>query len=274
MDFQIGVRLPVSLPPGSGLPQAFPVLSAAVQAVAAEVQRRWVGYAAGAPLPDGRQIMSRTGAYARSIQMVRQGDLAYRIESQSPIARVIESGARAFDMKQALRTSSKVRLTKDGKRYLIIPFRHGAPGAVGFRSTMPDHVHELARALSASRVKFASQVPNALGIMDVKTRQPVLVTRRSYSWGDRLPEGLVSKRRLHHKTDPFAGMVRFDAPQGRHSQFLTFRMMHEDSRGWIRAAQPGYWPARTVAQEMRGRAEGVFRDAMEEDIRRYLASAS
>lgn len=271
MDFQIGISLPFQVPAGSPLPRTFPALTAAIETVAADAQRRWVAYASGAPLPDGRRINSRTGAYARSIQMIRKSDLEYRVESRARQAQPIESGTRAYDLKQMLRTSAKVRLTKAGKRYLVIPFRHGTPGSVGFASTMPEHVHELARALTASRVKGTARVPNVIGLHDARTRMPVMVTRRAYTWGDRLPAGLSSKRASHHRTDPYAGLARFDAPQGRHSQFLTFRVMSEDSRGWIRAAQPGYWPARTVAREIEGPARRLFAQALAHDLERHLS---
>ncbi|WP_293372306.1 hypothetical protein [Nevskia sp.] len=266
----IGIDLPVALQPGSPLPRALPTLSLALQTVATEAHALWREYAAGRPLPDGRVLNSRTGAYANSIEISQPGDLHWRVSTSLGYAAAIEHGTPAYDMKRALSTSTKVRLTKEGKRYLIIPFRHGTPGSVGFSSTMPAHVHELARALSASRVKSAQQVPNVIGVHDIHTRALLPVTRRTYSWGERLPAGLVSKAKAHHATDRFAGLVRFDAPQKGHSQFLTFRVMSEDSPGWQRPAQPGMHITQAVRDEIAPRAQKLFADALAHDIEGLL----
>ena len=70
------------------------------------------------------------------------------------------------------------------------------------------------------------------------------------------------------------GMVNFRTPGGRggaaHSQYLTFRVMAEDSKGWIAKAVPGRWPARTTVELMRPLAERAFKEACEEDVRIIL----
>ncbi len=266
----IGIDLPVILGHGTPLPRALPTLSLALQAVATEAQILWREYASGRPLPDGRVINSRSGAYANSIELTQPGDLHWRVSTSLGYADAIEHGTPSYDMKRALATSLKTRISKEGKRYLVIPFRHGTPGTVTFGSVMPSHVHELARALSASRVKAQLQVPNDLGVHDIQTRQPIPVTRRAYSWGERLPGGLVSKSKPHHATDRFAGMVRFDAPHKGHSQFLTFRIMSEDSPGWQRPAQPGFHVAKAVHDELAPKAQKIFADALAHDIEGLL----
>ncbi len=54
-----------------------------------------------------------------------------------------------------------------------------------------------------------------------------------------------------HKTDPLGGMTRFDTGNGkqRSSAFLTFRVMTEDSLGWIIKAKPGLYVARDLAAQ-------------------------
>lgn len=267
MDYTVNLHLPVNLPAGTPLPAVFPALAEALQLIAERAMKRWQAYANGATLPNGRALHLRSGSYARSIQMRQTGDMAYCVEATAPHAEAIESGAPARDMKLALNTSVKVRLTKAGKRYLIIPFRWGTPGTVGFRNVMPPEVHALASQFRASRVLGSAQVPNAIGVHDIATHRPVMITRRKYTWGDRLPAGLGQRMRPHHKTDPYAGMVRFDAPTGGHSRYLTFRTMVEGSSGWIRGAQPGYWIARTVTEEVERGARAVLEAALETDIR-------
>jgi hypothetical protein len=273
-DISIQLDMPEPLPPGAPVnEQTFPMLAAAVNAVTQEGYRRWRGYLSGVPLPTGRAIQPRTGAAARSLQIESTGPFSSRVWSDSPIVNALEHGTGARDMKRALGTSAKVRLTAKGKRYLIIPFRHGTPGTVSFSSVMPQHIHELAKAMRASRVTSTRAVPNVIGLHDAGTRKPVMIQRRRYRWGDRLPAGLSSKLKPHHKTDQHAGMVRFDSPQGRHSHYLTFRTMHEDSKGWIRPAMPGYHAAQAVTDALRPQAEQLFREAFEADVRALLTGA-
>ena len=70
-----------------------------------------------------------------------------------------------------------------------------------------------------------------------------------------------------------AGMTNFRQPGGRgggaHSQYLTFRVMSEDSSGWKAPAIPGQYPAKITAEHLRPMAEPAFKKALEEDVRHY-----
>ena len=46
--------------------------------------------------------------------------------------------------------------------------------------------------------------------------------------------------------------------------------MMEGSKGWIRQAQPGKWPAKQTAEKFAPIAEEAFRRAVEEDIRALM----
>lgn len=271
-DIKIDLALPVGLPPGSPInAKTFPHTVEAVDRVGLAGQWQWRAYLMGAELPDGRKIKARTGAAASSVVMIAEGPFVRNIFSDSPAVRALEEGTRAYDMKNMLRTSSKVRISKKTRaRYLIIPFRHGSPGSVGFRSVMPQHVHELAKALLAWHVKSSFQALNVIGLHSIATRSQVMVTRRAYYRGDRLGVGHASKLMEHHKTDPFAGMVRFDHPSGGHSSFLTFRVMSERSTGWIRGAMPGYWAARAASQMVEKAGRAIVQEAFAEDVRGFL----
>lgn len=271
-DIRIGLQLPFALPASAPINRhLFPRTAAAVEGLATAGARFWRSYLMGAPMPSGRSISPRSGASARSVQVRELGDFSQEVYSDSPVVRYLEEGTRAYDMKRILQTSTKVRINKKGERYLIIPFRHGAPGAVGFRSVMPGFVHEQAKQLLASMVKSSGPSPNVIGFHSLRTRSLEMVTRSTYSWGGRLPAGLVA-RQAGHKTDRFAGMVRFNNPQGGHSQYLTFRVMREGSAGWIRPALPGYWAARAARDRLAPHAQQVLSAAFAEDWRAIAES--
>lgn len=181
------------------------------------------------------------GGYARGVRegtnYPHRGDpLVFNTTHPSKIAVYLERGYEAFDLKKMLSTSLKVKVSKKGKRYLIIPFEHGTPGSKTKRA-MPKEVHEEAKKLKPS---FSTDV-NKRGsetkastykdAMLMKEFNPKRVTQRGYEWGDRLKDvdqpKLKSKTTYHrifdedngkykrvssgpHKTNPYEGMVKFE----------------------------------------------------------------
>lgn len=71
-----------------------------------------------------------------------------------------------------------------------------------------------------------------------------------------------------------AGMVNFRKPGGKgggsHSTFITFRTMHQDSKGWVVPAKPGKQPAKITADELRPVAVKAFTKAVELDQAKLL----
>ena len=265
--------------------QVFPLLNQAVNAIAQQTRANWMESVHRAKLWSGEK-----DAYAGSISMQMTGPFSAVIESDYQHAQAIETGRPPRDLKKMLDTSHKVRRTKDGRRFLVIPFRHNTPGNDGLGPAMPQHVYDVASKLIPSKVvgtglRRAGEITSArigrgmtpLGenrqrrspyLSDIKTRGPVMVTKRNYQWGERLGAGSMGPN-PRGKVDRFAGMVRFDTSAGgkRYSTYMTFRTMMEGSSGWIIPAKPGLYLAKKVAEEMRPLAEKVFREA----VRRSLA---
>jgi hypothetical protein len=284
-SFKISIDLSHLMPvTGAITAGTFPHLSRAVQVIAEEAQARWVAYAHGMPMPDGKVINNRTGEYARSIQLKQTGDFSATVFTVLPYADSIETGSPRRDLKTMLSSSLKVRMTHDGRRYLIIPFRWNVPNTVSGGNTMPTAVHDWWKHVPHSE---SSHIVNrnmnykrvsGTGAYDIKTRLPITVKAWRYQWGTRLTHddltglGIKGKAGKH-----MAGMVRF-RPEGRKkgggSKFLTFRIMMEGAKGWIVPAQPGKFPARTVSQEMLPLAEQAFTAAVEADIRALMGTAA
>ena len=248
--------------------EIFPHLAYSVERLAESAQGQWQAFAQGAPLPDGSRIGARYGGYLRSIQRQMTGAFSAEVYSDSPYAETIEDGAGERDLKRMLDSSMKVRISKKGKRYLIIPFRWGTPGAVTFgRNVMTQEVYDVMRALRPSRVVRNTTRESGTGAYDIKTRRPYLVAAREYRWGGRLTGGSLPGLKT---SDPMHGMVRFNSPQGHHGGYLTFRVMSEGSAGWIAPPRPGRHPARTTAEMIRPIAEKVFSEAVRRDVERAL----
>lgn len=284
-EFRIGIEVGHLLPEKIELvPGLFPNLAHAVQQIAERAQTMWMGYAAGEPLPDGSTIQSRSGAYLRSIQLFQTDPLNAEVFSEAPHAKSIEEGAPARDLKKMLDTSMKVRQTRDGRRYLIIPFRWGTPGTTGFgKNVMPQQVHEMfggPGGLKPSRVTGMGKRVSGTGAYDIKTRSPFKVDQRQYKWGGRLTvESLKAAGVRSTQAKRMAGMVNMQNPSGttgggKHSQFFTFRMMVEGSKGWLVPAQPGKFPARHTADRIRPIAERAFAAAVAADINQIVGGGA
>lgn len=246
--------------------------------LAEAAHQQWIAYANGAPLPNGKVISNRSGEYARSIQIRQIGPFAAEVFSDLRYAHVIEEGAPQRDMKRMLDTSFKVRLSAKGKRYLIIPFRHGAPGSV-MGANMPDSVADWWKDKTPSRITGRLLRASGTGAFDIKTRKLIMVPAWRYRWGHRLGSGDLADMGIEGKAaDRLKGMVMFRKPgKGKgyssHSQFITFRVMSEGSKGWIAPAVEGKWPAKTVADTLRPIAEEAFRGAATADIQALLAQS-
>lgn len=267
--FNVSIELFMPMAMYEAGPNALPNLASAVNAVSLMAQDKWRTYAKGDKLGIGFQ----TGRYHDSIQVREMGKFAAEVYSDLPYAQAIETGVPARDMKIMLDTSMKVRMSKAGKRYLIIPFRWGTPGTKTYGgNVMPSNaVHEVAQAMTASRTKGTEARISGNGAWDIKTRAPFKVEQRIYAWGSRLTKDQINQAGTFGTlAKRMAGMVKFqNLTRGgsKDTEYMTFRVMVEGSSGWIAKAIAGKYPARTVADEMRPLAKQIFEQALSEDMR-------
>lgn len=240
--------------------QVFPLLNQAVRAVAQATQSNWMEAVQRAKLWSGEK-----DAYSASITYKMTGDFSAVVETNYQYATDIETGRPPRDLKKMLDTSLKVRQSKQGRRYMIIPFRHNTPGNDAHAPAMPQSVYDMASQMAPSRVVGQTNRVSGTGAYSTKTKKILTVPQSVYKWGDRLPAGMAPKMQTRHKTDPYAGMVRFDAKSpktGQYSTYMTFRVMAEGSSGWIVPAKPGQYIAKTVSDNMRPLAEEAFQEAI------------
>lgn len=239
--------------------EIFPRLREAVGAVAQEAQNRWADSIMKAP---GVWYVEKQ-EYVGSLRWEYTGEFEARVFSDYKKADWIENGRPSIDLKYMLNTSMKVRMSKKGKRYLIIPFRHNTTGNGAHARAMPANIYAQAKELPASRITGHGQRVSGTGAWDIKTKQPYMVRQRQYDWGGRLPRQQPKGQRDIHE-----GMVRFNtsAGKGKSSAYLTFRVMSEGSSGWVTKAKPGLMLAQGVTNALSPLAEQVFQKAVQLDI--------
>lgn len=263
-QFAIKVDLSSAMAQARGIIDAavLPLLHQAVGAVAQQGMIDWKEAITRAKLWSGEKV-----PYAASVTWKMTGAFSAEISSDYKYAEEIDNGRPARDLKKMLDTSLKVRTTKTGKRFLIIPFRHQVPGADAVGQSMPDDVYALARQLAPSRVVGMGKRLSGTGAMDVKTRKPLMVAQRKYLWGDSLQAPITMPKR-GAAPNRYTGMYKFDTSSGaqKSSAYLTFRVMSESSPGWIIPAKPGLNLVKGVTDRLQPLAEQAFAEAVKRDL--------
>ena len=226
-------------------------------------------------------------AYSQSIKWDMTGDFSAFVSSDYKYAADIETGRPPRDLKKMLDTSSKVRRTKDGRRFLVIPMRHGSPKSN--TNPMPSGVAKLAKAMTPSKVLSTGMRPSGQVtslsptsgmsaaakqtpfLSNTKTKSKMLTASRNYAWGDRLSRAaLKAAGASPAEQRKYAGMVKMNTstPGGKKSSsFLTFRIMMENSRGWVVPAQPGQYILRGVATNLEPKAAAAFAAAVARTVK-------
>lgn len=231
----------------------------AVERLAIQTGKNWAMAIMAAKLPDAEKL-----EYAKTLRIDRAGLAHFVVSADYAKADQIENGRQAQDLKKMLQTSRKVRTSKAGKKYLIIPFRQNTAGNTAHARAMPAEINRIASQMETARVRGSyidhGGVKRATYLWP-RSRlsndgQGIQAGKQRYLALGRMPAGLAPKLAPHHVSDPFAGMVRFDTSTGqaRSSAYLTFRCMHQDSTGWIIPAKPGLHIARAVAENMERKA--------------------
>jgi hypothetical protein len=268
------------------------------------VQREWAREAS-------HTFKRPTGTYIRGIEagaIYPYGDpMTAAVINQVPHAATIEWGMKPKDLKENIQRSHKARDAKELKRmlgplsggpkggkFLIIPFRHGTPGAKTL-PPMPRSVYDKAKELTTTR-RAGSWLERSQNLVSDKPAQATIggqpaVRRFGYAWGSKLSKKDVSFKvpgekkpgylgirgklnkplgfpNYEWKTSPYAGMYKFQRPGGGDTHYMTFRTMASWASGWI---HPGIAPkhiAKKTADRTTGTVVKLVSAGIKEDMRR------
>jgi hypothetical protein len=254
---------------------SMPVTAGAMKSAAGFVRDTWRGYAGGGALPGVEPLKRPHGGYARSIKIQRNGPFDYEIYSEAKVAGWIENGTDEIDMKETHTKGPRSRISKpdkDGKTYsyLIVPFRWGTPGAIGFKNIIPEAVYNM--LLTSKKYKFQTSKTNVSADKS-NYRTPnnagQMVGRAQYTWGDRVFTADVDSLTDGNKEDHFAdNMVKMEK-QGRGSTgYFTFRIISSrpGTKGWIKPATRPRPVTHAVASVTRDTINKTVDAAIREDL--------
>lgn len=170
--------------------------------------------------------------YIRNIRLVdtgRMGGTVMLDYSKDKLIQMLEEGATAFDIKQGMMASAKVKFDKHGKKYITVPFRWGTPGIVGdsdvFSGIMPREVYNAAKKLNPN-------IPMATG-----SRSRGLDTSQlsaQYNSSASRPEikdsvGKILFKEYVHKTSIFQGITKMQDGSTGQNRYFSFRRISERS---------------------------------------------
>lgn len=193
--------------------------------------------------------------YLSNLQRPSVGRLKASITLTGQLPNMVEQGAQAFDMKKGMLNSPKAKLTKDGRRYLIIPFRWATPSAQGggaaFSGRMPTEIYKVMRTLRTTRTSYQGQHQSGQGLKKQSLAGGTYgkLKTRARVTGGQLTE--QQRKAYEHKAPLLQGMVRSQkvyekATQG---QYHTFRVVSEagvSPTGKRLGSEPNSWIHRGI----------------------------
>lgn len=165
-----------------------------------------------------------TGAIQPEVFTLAGRGLVGHITLDGRFPYMVEHGADSFDMRDTLLSSPKAKTSKEGYRYLVVPFRHMGPTATGRNAPALGSAYRggpvgnliafgLGRAVAAAAKRLAPTTSDATG---------------ATKWGGRLSEDEGGPQlRGRHVTGIYSGMVRHGKTyaKGSGSFGSTFRVI-------------------------------------------------
>lgn len=187
-----------------------------------------------------RGLKSSRNQYINNLQIGQISPTKKFIQLTGKLPNMIEDGVGAFDMKVGFLKGPKVKVGKNGIKYITIPFRHATPGAIGedaaFSNVMPPQIYDIVKNLRPLKTNITignTQRPASLSNDSIPERFRVQNTRPAIS-------NLNTQKTYsayQHKSSIYTGMIREEktyenATQGK---YITFRRVSEksDVNSWI-----------------------------------------
>lgn len=224
-----------------GLPEGMqaPETEGAIAAAGELIRTAWVEFASG---------HSQSGEYLRllmspdALVYPYQGDvMAIAVVNPSRQADWLEEGRAGFHLPEHWgRGTGQWKTTKEGRRYAVVPFRHRTPirDAGGYtpgrqRQVMPSEIYSMARKLEDGErlggfgdlYKQSKSYTYYRQIFGANS--PAARLGHGYTWASSRYEGLTRR-------------TRETKGGGRHTEYMTWRVITPESTGWYIPPTPAY----------------------------------
>lgn len=174
----------------------------------------------------GEELKSTSRDYIGGIQQPEITKSGVMVQLLGVLPNMVEQGWAPHDLRATVLRSPKAKTSKEGHKYMAIPFRHGTPGTTGRNvgREMPKAIHKVARHLAPHM---------AVGGVTVKGQRLQVGGKMSKA----AKAILTKKERSWHSASIYLGMIRKAETQG--------------TKGTARAATTGYSTFRTISENVR-----------------------
>lgn len=192
-----------------------------------EIYRNWVDAT--------KALHSTRQGYIRGLQFFDEGNGTGGLKLVGTLNNMLEQGASAFDIKEGMLKSAKVKVSKTGNLYITVPFRFATSGAGGFSEAfsgvLPPSVYNAIRDVAKVTPVGRTPVLKKDNLPE-KYKDPALRTA--------IPETIANKAydEYLHKSSIYEGLTKTTSSPsggGRQTQYNTFRRISNlsDPNSWI-----------------------------------------
>lgn len=219
----------------------FPGLQNAIKVSANMIQKEWINEIEKSKTKEGWKK-----EYIRSIEVNFEDDMTAEVfaDENNKFVKFVEDGIRRFDMKPGLINGPKSRMGKRG-RYNIVFFRKGVPGT--------QHMQTMSQSTYKKVDKLSKQ--------DIVKRYNVM------GMGDKVQlKTKTVKARKRNKTSKGPGGLQKMGSRG-HSSFGTFRVVSQNSTGWIYPGVAGTKVYSIVGRSVKSKVKKILQEGLKLDLR-------
>jgi hypothetical protein len=180
-----------------------------------------------------KELKATRNRYLQSIKLVDSGMLEGTVMldySKDKLIQMIEEGAAAFDMKAGFMASAKVKIGKNGGKYLTIPLRQGVPGTIGdsgnFAFIMPKEIWKIAKNKPLTiPVSGGGSRSAGISLSEIPAQFATPTLRPAIQDN----AGKVLFKEYQHKTPDAQGITKYQDPTTGQNRYMAFRRVSEKS---------------------------------------------
>ena len=171
-------------------------------------------------------------------------ETGFTVVPSTPVAEALEDGYDAYDIKAAMLASDGVKTSKDGGRYVDVPFRHSTKKNAGRMQGMPSDIKRLVKNSMARERRAAKKEDRPVASRSRVTGN--LPAKRPH-WKDHKYGESKAAVMVQHKTGKQSDMIR--ERFNRTTTYTTIRRISEnsDENSWM---HPGFQGVKAVPRVM------------------------
>lgn len=170
-----------------------------------------------------RTLKSSRAEYISNINVVDEGFAKGAVVLTGWLPNAVESGIPSFDEKSGFFNSPKAKISKEGHKYLTIPFAAGVPGSLAENfngGIMPQEVHDIVSERNEDEPLQKYDLKN----LPAKMREPQKKTIK-------LPES-KSFKEYQHKHSIYEGLTKKKDNRTGQNSYVSFRRVSENTASY------------------------------------------